>query len=57
VAVAADRHAELRFELLQVLVMGAEEAFDPFFGDRDLARRGGGDVEISFDYVSLRLQL
>ena len=42
VAVRADRHAELRLERFEILVVGAEERFDALFGDRNPARRRSG---------------
>ena len=35
VALRADADVEERFEVLEVLVVGAEQRFDPFFGDGD----------------------
>ena len=41
VALRADADVELRFELLEVLVVGAEQRLEPLLGDLNLAHRGG----------------
>jgi len=40
----ADADAELRFQLFEVLVVGAEERLSPFLGDLNLAHDGGWHV-------------
>ena len=42
VAAGTDADAELRFEMLEVLVVAAEQRFDALVGDADLADDGGG---------------
>ena len=46
-AARTDTDAELGFELLEVLVVGAEQRFGPLVRDLNLAYRGGWQVTVA----------